>query len=111
MRVGARSRNGEKGKRADGVNLTTAFRVFSVNQRLPSGPLVIPCGTMLQPPPGAQPAPNVSNWPSVLTRPIASGKPLGMVNQSAPSDPPTMSSGEPAVGSGSGNSVILPLAS
>src|SRR5262245_20487356 len=85
--------------------------MVSVNQRLPSGPLAIPNGTMLQPNLGSHSGANPVNWPSVVTLPMKkSGKPEGAVNHSALSGPETMSDGcENRVGTT--NSVMFPRAS
>src|SRR5260221_10283870 len=76
------------------------FPVSSVNQRLPSGPVVMP--------PGSLGVVGTGNWviaPLVVIRPILF--PEDSVNQTLPSGPRVMPKGA-LLGAGSGNSVMVP---
>ena len=58
----------------------------SVNQTLPSAPVVIPVGARPAVKPGVAPATNRVTTPAVVMRPMAPGL-TGTVNHSAPSGP------------------------
>src|SRR5260370_24014596 len=76
------------------------FPVSSVNHRLPSGPVVMP--------PGSLGVVGIGNWviaPLVVIRPILF--PEDSVNQTLPSGPRVMPKGA-LLGAGSGNSVMVP---
>src|SRR5260370_10839773 len=76
------------------------FPVSSVNHRLPSGPVVMPSGSL-----GVV---GIGNWviaPLVVIRPILF--PEDSVNQTLPSGPRVMPKGA-LLGAGSGNSVMVP---
>ena len=80
--------------------IRAAVSVLSVNQRLPSGPLVICHGAA----PGSNPAANTdSSVPEVVIRPIA----CDSVNQMFPSGPAVIHHG-PCPGSATWNSVTTP---
>src|SRR5258706_14523531 len=79
----------------------TLLTDFSVNQRLPSGPAVIPAGSAFGDGIGYSDTPPVG-----VTRPIAFVTP-GSVNQRLPSAPAAMLNGRPA--EGIPNSVIVPV--
>ena len=85
------------------------FVPYSVNQRLPSGPAVIPEGTAV----ALMPAENVVTRPLGVMRPIRpDGGPDGpapeAVNQRLPSGPAAMSPGPNALVGPTGNSVTAP---
>ena len=77
---------GELDDLAYGVDGPTRLPLDSVNQRVSSGPAVIPFG----PPPAVRPAENSVTWPAVVMRPIL---PPNSVNQRLPSGPAVIPAG------------------